>query len=166
MSEAIVLSIILIFITVLIISGRFFYLLEVRAVAKKLLKTFKLDVLNLNYSFEQMVFLNSLPSNIPILSKSKKGDVIIKYDYNLLAFNQLKGIKVYIEYEHESLLLGYLNIKDFRFPTLDLLLKNGDINEELYQKVAIYKLIHPSTLDEITTEVFKQIHLGRYEVSQ
>jgi len=167
MNETVILlSTMLVFIITLIVSGRFFYLLEVRTTARKLLNSLKLDVLNINYSFEQMVFFHSLPSNIQMLRESKKEDIIIKYDYELLTFDQFKGIKLFIENNDESLFLGYLPINDFRFPILDLLLKNGDIDERSYHKVAIYKLIHPNTLEEISAEVYKQIHLGRYKVSQ
>lgn len=158
----IILMIILFFVTI-VLSSRYFYLLEIKQFTKKIMKVLDVNVLELNYSYEQMVYFYSLPSNIPSLRDATRADISIEYEYESLFFRQLKGIKINVETNKEKVLLAYLSVKDFRFPSLDLLLENGKIDEFSYMKISIYKLIHRKTIQDIIEEVYRQMQLGRYE---
>ena len=165
MNEIILISAAIILITLIIATGRFFYLLEVKLVAKKLIKNLKINPLNQNYSLEQIVYFHSLPSTIPFINNAKKENISIKHDYDSLLFQQLNGIEINIKGKHETILLAYLSTKDFRFPSLDLLMKEGKIDAISYVKIATYRLAHSDTLNEIVDEVYKHIQIGRYNTS-
>jgi hypothetical protein len=102
----------------------------------------------------------SLPSNLPIIKNVKPEELTIELDYTSLIFPQLSGIKIYIKTNKEKMVLAYLPTKDFRLPTLDQMLEQGKINEGDYLKISTYKLIHQTTLKEITGEVYKQLQIG------
>ncbi|WP_442597123.1 hypothetical protein [Neobacillus sp. D3-1R] len=148
----------IIFISVLLLSNRYFYFLELKAFTNRVSRTLGLDVLQLDYSFEQMVYFISLPSNIPVIKKAKQEDILIKCVYTSLFFPRLSGIKILIKSNEENRVVAYLPIKDFRLPTLDRIQEEGKINESSYLKISTYKLSHSTTLKEISEEVFKQIH--------
>lgn len=153
--------IIFIFIATILLTGRYFYFWELKSFTKKITRLLGLNILNLDFSFEQMVYFISLPSNLPIIKNAKKEDIEIEFDYASLFFPMLAGIKIVIKTDPEKRILAYLTIKDFRLPTLDQLQENGKIDEAAYLKISTYKLIHPSTLKEISDEVYKQLTLGR-----
>ncbi|MEQ6378441.1 hypothetical protein RZN25_16640, partial [Bacillaceae bacterium S4-13-56] len=149
--------------SLLVFSSRYFYILDIKFFGKKIMKALQLNVLELNYSFEQMVYFYSLPSSIPVLKYADKNDISIGFDYDSLLFRHLKGIKIYVSHGNEKVVLAYLSANDFRLPSLDLLLEEGKLDEDSYLKISIFKLIHPNTLEEITDEVFKQVQVGRYK---
>jgi hypothetical protein len=149
--------IVVVFIATLLLSSKFFYILGLKSFTKRLAMRNDLNILELSYSFEQMVYFIPLPSNLPIIKNATKEDISIDCDYTSLLFPRLSGIKIYIQGETESLILAYLPIKDFRLPTLDQMLEQGKIDGHSYLKISTYKLIHPNTLKEISDEVFKQI---------
>ncbi|MNO23752.1 hypothetical protein D3C76_135590 [compost metagenome] len=150
-----------IFIGFILLSSRYFCLVEMKAVAKRITKSLGLNILDLDYSFEQIVYFVSLPSNIPTLKNAKPENLVIKLDYRSLFFPRLLGIKIYIKTDEEDIIISYLPIKDFRLPMLDQILEQGKINEEDYLKISTYKLIHQTTLREIAEESYKQIRFGR-----
>lgn len=163
MNEFVVILTIVTFMVIVVLSGRYFYLIEIKQSTKRIISKLNIDIFNLNYSFEQMVYFYSLPSNIPVLKDAKRTDIFIKYDYASLLFQQLNGIKVYVKTGSDKVLLAYLNTKDFRLPSLDVLMEEGKINESTYRKLSISMLIHKKTMDEITDEVYKQMQVGRYQ---
>lgn len=163
MNEIIIPFMAIFFIVTIVITGKYFYMLEVKRAAKKLKTTLQVNALELNYSFEQMIFFHSLPSNIPALKNSRIENLAIEFEYRSFIFRRLQGIKIYVKNEKETILLAFLPTNDFRFPTLDLLLKEGKIDETAYLKIATYRLMHPKTLNEITEEVYKQMKTGRYQ---
>jgi hypothetical protein len=159
-----VICMLVIFVAVMVLSSRFFYNLELKSYTKKISKVLQLDILELSYSFDQMVYFISLPSNLAIISNARKEDVYIKCEYTSFYLPELVGIRIYIQSQQEDLLLAYLPIKDFRLPKLDSLLEQGSINEAEYLKISMNKLIHPATLTEITEEVYKQLQVGKSEM--
>ncbi len=166
MSEIISISVVVLFIVVIVLTGRYFYILEVRQTAKKLKTSLQVNPLALNYSLEQMIFFHSLPSNIPVIRNAKIENLTIEFAYRSFIFQRLQGIKIYVKNENESILLAFLPTNDFRFPTLDLLQKEGKIDETAYLKIATYRLMHPKTLNEISEEVYKQMKIGRYQTAR
>lgn len=161
MTEFSVTIAIVVFSVLILISNRFFYFLEVKTVAVRITKSLGLNIVDLDYSFEQIVYFVSLPSNIPDIKNAKQEDLVIKLDYKSLFFPRLVGIKIYIRTDKEDIIISYLPIKDFRFPVLDQILEQGKINEDDYLKISTYKLIHQRTLQEIAEEAYNQIRLGR-----
>ncbi len=153
--------IVLLFVLTIVVSGRYFYGLELRTKANKLTRSLGLKIAELDYSFEQIVYFASLPSNIPTIRNASRANLVIKLDYKSLFFPRLSGLKIYIKTDTERIILAYLPIKDFRLPSLDPLLEQGKIDESDYQKISICRLIHPATLKEISEEVFQQIQVGR-----
>lgn len=152
---------IVVFSVLILISNRLFYYIEMKTVAVRITKSIGLNIVDLDYSFEQIVYFVSLPSNIPNIKNAKQENLVIKLDYRSLFFPRLVGIKIYIRTEQEDIIISYLPIKDFRLPALDQILEQGKINEADYLKISTYKLIHQRTLQEIAEEVYNQIRLGR-----
>ncbi|MNW36959.1 hypothetical protein D3C74_139830 [compost metagenome] len=151
----------LVFVGFLLLSSRFFCFVEMKSVAVRITKSLGLNIVDLDYSFEQIVYFVSLPSNIPTLKNAKQEDLVIKLDYRSLFFPRLTGIKIFIKTEEEDIIISYLPTKDFRLPVLDQILEQGKINRDDYLKISTYKLIHQTTLNEIAEESYKQIRLGR-----
>ncbi|MNO85493.1 hypothetical protein D3C76_768660 [compost metagenome] len=151
----------LVFVGFLLLSSRFFCFVEMKSVAVRITKSLGLNIVELDYSFEQIVYFVSLPSNIPTLKNAKQEDLVIKLDYRSLFFPRLTGIKIFIKTEEEDIIISYLPTKDFRLPVLDQILEQGKINRDDYLKISTYKLIHQTTLNEIAEESYKQIRLGR-----
>ncbi|SDF60247.1 hypothetical protein SAMN04488542_11391 [Fontibacillus panacisegetis] len=151
----------LVFVGFLLLSSRFFCFVEMKSVAVRITKSLGLNIVDLDYSFEQIVYFVSLPSNIPTLKNAKQEDLVIKLDYRSLFFPRLTGIKIFIKTEEENIIISYLPTKDFRLPVLDQILEQGKINRDDYLKISTYKLIHQTTLNEIAEESYKQIRLGR-----
>ncbi|MEK4513366.1 hypothetical protein EJP82_08855 [Paenibacillus anaericanus] len=156
-----VIVVVLIFASIIILSSRFFYSMELQAVTRRLTKSHGFQILKLDYSFEQIVYFVSLPTNIPTIRNAKQEDVVIKLDYRDLLFPRLLGIKIYIKTDMKHIILAYLPIKDFRLPALDQILEQGKIDGQDYLKISTYKLMHKTTLEQISDEVYKQIQVGR-----
>ncbi|MBM6616883.1 hypothetical protein [Bacillus suaedaesalsae] len=153
--------IIVVFFSVILSSSRYFYMMELRAFSKKVMKNLQVDIINLDFSFGQMVYFISLPSNLPHIKHAKKEDIVVELEYNSYFFPKIRGIKVLVEGEENTEVLAYLPISDFRLPSLDRILEEGRINEEEYLKMSMYKLMHPETVKEIAEETYKQIQVGR-----
>jgi hypothetical protein len=160
-SEFSVIAVVFIFLATILLSSRFFYVMELKSYAKKLKQSLGVSVIELDYSFDQMVYFVSLPSNSPIIKNAKREDISIEYDYTSFFFPKLSGISIYIHNKREKEMLAYLSIKDFRLPKLDQMLEGGKLSEKEYLKVSMYKLIHENTMKEISEEVYKQIQVGR-----
>lgn len=152
---------IFIFISIILLTSRFFYFTELKSMTQKLTRLHGFDIIGLDYSFEQIVYFVSLPSNLPTIKYAKLENIVIKHSYQSLFFPNLTGIKIVIHTEMENLTLAYLPIKDFRLPALDQLLERGKIDEVDYLKISTCKLIHPKTLKEISDEVYKQMQMDR-----
>jgi hypothetical protein len=152
---------IFIFAATILLSGPLFYKIELKAFTNKTLKNLSLKVVELDFSFEQMVYFISLPSNLPVVKTAKKGDLSLELEYSSLFFPRLTGVKIYIKTNGEYVIVSYLPIKDFRLPKLDQLLESGEINQSDYVKISSTKLMHPSTLNQIKDEVHKQLQLGK-----
>jgi hypothetical protein len=157
MDEFNTLVIILIFLATILLSSRFFYKSALKSVATRLSDQLKLDIAQVNFSYEQMVYLVSFPSSLPIIKDAEREDLQMEYEYSSFFFPKLTGIKVSLHKGNEQLTLAYLPIKDFRLPKLDQLLEQGAISEKEYLMLSTWKLIHPKTLQEIVIEVFKQM---------
>ncbi|MMZ60653.1 hypothetical protein D3C76_493230 [compost metagenome] len=154
---------VLTFVGLLLLSSRFFCFIEMKLVAVRITKSLGLNIVDLDYSFEQIVYFVSLPSNIPILKNANPEDLVVKLDYRSLFYPRLMGVKIFVKTaDHdENIIISYLPTKDFRLPILDQILKQGKINEDDYLKISTCKLIHQTTLKEIAEEAYKQIRLGR-----
>lgn len=164
MNELILTVLLCIFVLTILLSSRYFYLLDIKMQAKKIMKRLDINIAELNYSFEQISYFYTLPSNITALKDAKKENILIEYDYDSVLFQQLKGIKIYVKHgSSNNLLLAYLTISDFRLPSLDVLMDNRRIDATSYLKISVYKLIHPVTINQIKEEVYKQIQIGRYD---
>lgn len=161
MNEILAWGIILLFLLILVIGGRYFYGLMLQPEARRLARRHGLNVYELACPFEQIIYFVSMPSQVPEIRHADKGNLVIKPDYRSLLFPQLAGLKIFIRTGGEPILLAYLAMKDFRLVTLDQLLEQKAIGEAEYRKLAACKLIHPSTLEEISDEVSQQIQRGR-----
>ncbi len=150
-----------IFLATIVITSRLFYMLELKRYTKKVVKKVGLDIIHLDYSFEQMVYFISLPSSSPWITDASKDNISIEYDYQSFTFPDLLGVKIFIKTPMEKRMLAYLPIKAFRLPSLDQILEQGKITDSDYRKISTYKLTHLSTLNEIKEEVYKQIQVSQ-----
>lgn len=157
MNEVMVFSIAIIMVTIVILTSNYFYLIETKSVAKKTLKRLNISSSQLNFTLEKLVFFESITSHHSVISHAKKENIIIKYDYDSLLFQELKGIRILIRGEHETILLAYLTVDDFRLPLLYLLQYENKISESLHRTVAINQLSLPETIAEIKTEIYVRL---------
>ncbi|MDZ5473997.1 hypothetical protein SM124_19945 [Bacillus sp. 31A1R] len=157
-------GILLFFLTMILFSSQF-YIFATRNYTKAVSKRLGFKVKELHYSLDQIIYFISLPSNLPEVRNAKIEDLVIEQDYSCYLFPKLKGIKIWIHSNKNRLELGYLPIENFRLPSLDKWENEGKISDETNFKISICKLIHPKTIKEIREEVFKQIQIGRYEIS-
>ncbi|WP_085506555.1 hypothetical protein [Thalassobacillus devorans] len=149
------------FLSVILFSSRHFYYSELKQFAKRIETRHGINLAGLNFSFEQMVYFISLPSNIPLLKKAGQEDVVIRFDYGSLLCPRVSGIEVVVETGNEHMSLAYLPIKDFRLPTLDKMFEEGKIDEKAYLKLSAAKLMEAETIKEIKEEVYQQIRRNR-----
>lgn len=145
------------FLVIILGTSRYLYLLELKKFTRNREKKLGLDVLELAYSFDQMVYVVSLPSSNKLFWDAKEEDISIDCEYTSYFFPKLLGIKVSINIAQAKEMIAYLPTKDFRLPKLDQLQAQGILNEKDYMKISTYKLIHESTLKEISEEVYKQL---------
>lgn len=163
MNEVIILllfSIILVIVTVG--TAKYFYLLNIKKSTERYFKRNNLNLKDLHYSFEQIVFFYKLPSNIRTIKQAKREHLSLKLDFSYSLFVELKGIYIEVEGNESSIILAYLPIKNFMLPYLDEKLQEGLIDESMCNKISIAKLLHKNTLVEIMDEVYNQIQFGRY----
>lgn len=156
-----ILFITFVFMATILLTNRYFYFWELKSSTLKLARELNLNIFELNFSFEQMVYFISLPTNIPTIKNAKLNDIVIEFDYISPFFPKLSGIKISIQSITEKRTLAYLPTKLFRLPALSQLLQQGKISIEDYLKISSYKLIHPSTIEEIKKEVYLQLQQGR-----
>lgn len=153
---------ILTYTTVTIGTAKYFYLLNIKTATNRFLKKKQENLMELHYSFEQIIYFYQLPSNISLIKHATQDQLTLKYDYSNVPFVQLNGIYLQIETGNDPIILAYLPIKNFMLPYLDEKRKDGEISESLITKISIAKLIHEKTLQEIKNEVYNQIQFGRY----
>lgn len=118
---------------------------------------------DLNFSYDRVVYTISLPTNRPDIMGADKGDFRFVEEYDSWIYPQLSGVRIELNQEQENpKLIAYLPIEQFRLPLLDQLLVDRVISGETYRRICIYKLILPSTRNEMIDEVYKQIHNKRF----
>lgn len=156
-TSVIIILVSVLFLVIILSTSRTFYLMDLKTFTKNRTKKLGLDVLDLAYSFDQMVYVVSLPSSNKELRNAREEDIIIDCEYTTYFFPRLLGIKVSMNLAQGKQMIAYLPIKDFRLPKLDQLQEQGILNESDYLKISTYKLIHESTLNEISEEVYRQL---------
>ena len=161
MSSIIIFIGIIIFIVIVLSTSRIFYLMELKNFTRKMTRKLGLDILDLSYSFDQMVYVVALPSSIEKIKNANKKDILIDCEYTSYFSPELLGIKIHIKSDTGNQTIAYLPIKSFRLPKLDKLLGQGKINDAGYLKISTYKLIHKTTLNEISEEIYKQLIYNR-----
>ncbi|RXI99851.1 hypothetical protein DS745_13295 [Anaerobacillus alkaliphilus] len=164
MSELIVISSIVLFFTTVVITNQYFYHLAMRVTASRFEKKYPYAIEKMSFSFEQMVYLIKLPSNVPHIKNVKKEQIYITYDYSSFLYPDLKGISVNLTTDGKKITLAYLSIDNYRSPVLDKLLKEGHINLETYKKISTYKIKHPKVNELIIHEVYRKLQVGRYNI--
>lgn len=146
----------------IIFTAKYFYLLHVRIITIRTLKKHQVVLADLHYSFEQIVFFHTLPSQIEAINKAKRNQFRLKYDYDEFIFIKLNGIYIEIETDDEPIILAYLPLKNFMLPFLDEKINEGTIDHPLSKKISLAKAIHPDTSKEMINEVYNQVQYGRY----
>ncbi len=156
-------SIVLFFITI-VVTNRYFYHLAMRVTANRFEKKYPYVIEKMSFSFEQMVYLVKLPTNIPLIKNAKKEEISIAFDYSSFLYPDLKGISVNLTTNGQKVTLAYLSIDNYRSPVLDKLLKDDNINLDTYRKISIYKLKHPKVSESIINEVYRKLQVGRFNI--
>lgn len=144
------------------LSAKYFYLLAIKTTTNKYFKKQQLNLEDLHYSFEQIIYFYKLPSNIAAIKHATRNQLSLKFDFSNFLFVKLNGIYIEIEKTKEPVILAYLPIKNFMLPYLDEKINEGSISESLSTQISIAKLIHKKTLQEIMDEVYYQVQFGRY----
>ncbi len=147
---------------IIIFTSRYFYLLQVKIITRKTLKKYHVTLSELHYSFEQIVFFHTLPSQIKAINQAKKSQFKLRFDYEGFIFVKLTGIYIEIESDEEPIIIAYLPLKNFMLPFLDEKINEGDIDHPLSKKISLAKALHPDTLNEMINEVYNQVQFGRY----
>lgn len=147
---------------IIMFTAKYFYLLHVHMVTNRTLRKHKVVLSELHYSFEQIVYFHTLPSQIEAINKANRSQFSLKYDYDEFIFIKLNGIYIEIETDHEPIIIAYLPMENFMLPFLDEKINEGSIDHPLSKKVSLAKAIHPDTSKEMINEVYNQVQHGRY----
>lgn len=126
------------FLLIFTLSNRYLYILSVKV------KTLFLDkeyFEKLEFSFEEPVFLISLPTNDYKLYTSLPKDFRILYDFKNFLFPELVGIKVFYKNKSEKKMVFYIKYDD-------LSIKNKVDNLEKYKIFMIFNKKHKSTIKQ------------------
>ncbi|WNF35275.1 hypothetical protein RJD24_12455 [Bacillaceae bacterium IKA-2] len=166
MNEFIFITSIFLFLATIVLTERSFYHLAMKLTEMHFDKKYGYSIVNMSFSFEQMVYLVMLPSNSPVFREAKKEQLSIDYDYSSYMFPNIKGISVNLKSNNEQVTLAYLPIDNYRSPVLDKLLKEGIINLNTYRKINACKIRHPKVKKVIIEDVFKKLQVGRYETKK
>lgn len=152
-----------IFVITTFFGSKHFYYLYLRTFSNKALAKLDLQLADLNFSFEEITYLIALPSNNPVIATASREDLHFKKESLSLLYPTIEGIKIFVKnIERGDQMIAYLSTDNFRLPLLEKSLYTNEISEEVYHKICSYKLIHPSTLNEILDEVYLQIRSNRY----
>ena len=162
MGEIIAFMSLMTFLTALVVTGRPLYLLSLRLYTMLKTKHLSINLDDLHYSFEQMVYFVTLPSHLPYVMKATKDDLMIEIEYDGWIFPVLKGIRIILKSDGERYVISYLSIEQFRIPLLDQLEQQGKINSDTYHKISTCKLLEKTTLQNVLEEVFRQLRVGHY----
>ncbi|PXW93160.1 hypothetical protein DES38_101246 [Streptohalobacillus salinus] len=147
---------------VLWLSSRPFYKLAVKLIAKYHLKKLNQSLIQLHYSFEQLVYFHSLPTHIEAISTADKEAIKLRFEYHPFLFTQLTGIYVDICRKNEKVTLCYLPIDQFMLPYLDQQMQQQTLDYRTSKAISIAKLLHSDTKEKLIDEVHAQIQYGRY----
>ena len=126
------------FLLIFTFSNRYLYILSIK------IKTLFLDkeyFEKLEFSFEEPVFLISLPTNDYKLYTSLPKDFKILYDFRNFLFPQLVGIKVFYKNKNEKKMVFYIKYDD-------LSIKNKAENLENYKIFMIFSKKHKSAIKQ------------------
>lgn len=126
------------FLLIFTLSNRYLYILSIK------IKTLFLDkeyFEKLEFSFEEPVFLISLPTNDYKLYTSLPKDFKILYDFRNFLFPQLVGIKVFYKNKNEKKMVFYIKYDD-------LSIKNKAENLEKYKIFMIFNKKHKSAIKQ------------------
>lgn len=152
----------LVFFMVSALTSRPLYNLSQKHYSNRVTAHYGFKVSELHYSYDQMIYFISMPTNLPYIKNALKEDLVIEQDYSSYFFPVLKGIKISLKQNGENMYLAYLPIGNFRLPHLDKLQHEGTIDEQTYLRISTSKLLDPGTLQEVREEVYKQLQVGRY----
>ena len=128
--------------------------------------SFKMQLKDLHFSFEEMTYFISLPNRMPLLKNASEDDINTEADYTSFIFPEVKGLKIYVEKNKEEMLVSYMSMENFRFPYLDKLLYEEKINVRQYKEMSGSILLHPHTRNEFKKEVYRQISGSDLNVSE
>ncbi|MBS8264229.1 hypothetical protein DYI25_07245 [Mesobacillus boroniphilus] len=144
------------------LTSRSLYNLSQKYYSKRVTAHYGFKLSDLHYSYDQMIYFISMPTTLPYIKDTLKEELVIEQDYSSYFFPVLKGTKISLKQNRESMYLAYLPIGNFRLPHLDKLQQEGTNDEQTYLRISTGKLLDPGTLQEVREEVYKQLQEGRY----
>lgn len=163
MSEFIQFVSVTLFLVISIFGSRCFYYLYLMYFSNGMMKKYNFKLKDLKYSFEEITYFVTLPSNNPLIASASRRDLYAEKEFISLLFPSIKGLKIIVRNQvGEEQFIAYLARENFRLPLLDKLIFQGKIDQATYDRINSYKLMHPSTVREILNEVHNQLHHNKY----
>lgn len=127
------------------------------------LKRLGITLDDLKYSFDEIIYIISIPCNNPAILAAPKESYRMEKVILSPVYPELKGVRILLTLgSHEDQMVAYMATDRFRFPLLDKLLLEGSIDQAAYIKFSACKLISPATRQAILHEVHTQIHQHRF----
>lgn len=164
MNELLFMFHLMLFIGTTILFSQYFYVRTIKADATKIAKSLHFDIVDLPYTFDQLIYFIALPPYLPGVELVQLNDLYVKRHFSSTFFPRLNGLIIYLNTDGEEKMIAHLVVKKFRIPYLDRLKLHGHLDEDKYAKIIATKLMHPTTEQELLEEVLKQLRVGRYDL--
>ncbi|ACL70878.1 hypothetical protein [Halothermothrix orenii] len=152
-----------IFLAIVIGASKYFYFTYLKRFTTKILHKYNYTLDDLKYSFEEIIYFVTLPTNNPLIINSSLDDLYIEKEFISHVYPTINGLKIILKTpDSRDMLVAYLARDKFRIPLLEKMVYVGKIDSQTYTRMTAYKLVHPHTINEIKEEVHRQLKSKRY----
>ena len=112
----------------------------------------------LKYSFEEIIYMVSLPTPNPVLQQATVNNIHIEVEHGSLLYPTARALRVVFTDRHGvRQLLAYLSFDRFHVPILDEANALKKIKDSDLTKVSIFLFHHPKIHREIIEEVLRKL---------
>lgn len=158
MSIALQAASLFLFLVLLRLFHPWFYVKGLMQDSRRILNRYGLKLEELHYSFEDITYLVHVPTQNPALLEARLEDLYCRKEFVSFLYPRIKGVRIYAKTRQEGdIPVAYLPIDRYTLPVLRLLQMKGYLDEETYRRISGCKLVHPGTLKEIMSEVYRQL---------
>ena len=161
MTELLFIKSAVIFVTTLVLTGRFFYKISVRVKAKHSQNILGFNLNDLNFSYEQICYFITKNNQYRIFVNIKPEDLFLDFAYSSTLLPTLNGVKICFINDSSKQVLAYLSTDKFRSPLLDKYLQEGKLTQQAYLNLSSHKMLQKETHQLIVNHTYNQLQIGQ-----